>query len=1336
MAMNTTMMADSGGRSSGGLSDMDVNAESFYVGYKLLEQLNSSLDSFKSSVMAVDESLVSSVGCSFSSAKSKATKMRADLDILYRNMVKFKETLERIDSSNAALFASLDSQMSGGFGEEMSETDYALMLEELKKIYNEAKSKNQSELTDYEKQVIAAYEPYAKLEEYNSGLVKLDDIEESLKEKRSELNICTMMASHGAGSKSNSEKMTALSKDINELSAQKKALKSSNKELRAYLLDNGLVEPTGLESIKAAGATLFESGKEAVSAIFSGDKDALNKVKDFAVELKATGAVVQNSITSGVLKLGEYIIDGAEIIVTTGNSIFTGAFDLLKKAYCKVTGAEYTSTTKAMWADTMADVEIDRVGELNKLFYTQTELGKYINEKSALKYDSTGAKLVQNVTTKAAEIVGATVATVATGGAAAPFVAAAIGFTEGVGKTGEEQFAAGNKDAKGVLLSYLGGVGKAAEWYGYGQMGSNVVSAVNKLRTVGASAAANTASKEVLNKTINENLFKKAIGKTFTTADVYLDTAAAGANAVSTRITTGKWNAGEMALDFGLAVGGNVVGDILSGLADKKAAKKALSSLAEVPIDELPDGVQINEFGEIIRGNGGLGVQDIDPDIPTFTPPGDGSTIKGDELFAGVKKHDADFSDSFFKPKGETGVTDMIDGVKKGDDLLTSVKKHNGDLSESFFKTKGENPGTTPGGYINEFGEIINKNQGVDIDIDIPTFTPPEDGNLVGITKVVTSVDPGTGAKTKVFSEVTDAVGVQNISDGSKSITDAIPTSNGLKINDAISGGNRPDISDAAKVVSTDAAGSTFELAKQKELLEQHIKIQQEAKAITTNITTPGFADKADLLMKKNALEQQLLAYAHSKGITFEDYVKGCGKIDQLDEATQKIVNKYAHKIFESATAAEEEISAMMKSLEIDGAQLEGFSHRFKKEDSIARKIASGLFGAKDEASISYLADQINDSLRYTLIVDEGNYRNQVLESLHKLLEDGYQVQSINNKWGSSVYQGLNTTLVSPSGTVFELQFHTADSFKVKELLNHQYYEISRSVLANHEQVKAATEIMKINQALYVRTIDDMVGLSTDDIVKQATFKEWTSYDDFVKHYRTTIDTWKSQLTDHQKMLFANYIGNGVSDPGSYSSVNNLQRGLLIDADNQIITVIDTFTTGEGAKYSFADFEKYYLPVKYKGRNITTITDWIDMQYESFNEIQGAIGSMQLDEGTLLYRGVNMNALTCLTDANGVSLGIKADDSIETIFNKLKGLDAYVDKGFMSTSPVPTPITTSKDVVFKLQCKKGANGIDMSAVGGFENEFLLAGGQAFDVTGYGTEMVNGIMKNIIYLTLR
>lgn len=53
-----------------------------------------------------------------------------------------------------------------------------------------------------------------------------------------------------------------------------------------------------------------------------------------------------------------------------------------------------------------------------------------------------------------------------------------------------------------------------------------------------------------------------------------------------------------------------------------------------------------------------------------------------------------------------------------------------------------------------------------------------------------------------MFSEVTDAVGVQNISDGSKSITDTIPTSNGLKIDDAIGGGSKPDISTAVPKVA------------------------------------------------------------------------------------------------------------------------------------------------------------------------------------------------------------------------------------------------------------------------------------------------------------------------------------------------------------------------------------------------------------------------------------------------------------------------------------------------------------------------------------------------------
>lgn len=69
----------------------------------------------------------------------------------------------------------------------------------------------------------------------------------------------------------------------------------------------------------------------------------------------------------------------------------------------------------------------------------------------------------------------------------------------------------------------------------------------------------------------------------------------------------------------------------------------------------------------------------------------------------------------------------------------------------------------------------------------------------------------------------------------------------------------------------------------------------------------------------------------------------------------------------------------------------------------------------------------------------------------------------------------------------------------------------------------------------------------------------------------------------------------------------------------------------------------------------------------------------------------------------------------------------------MSASPVPVEITTSKDIILKLKCKKGLSGADMAAVGGYENEYLLSANQVFDIIGYGIEEIDGKMKNVLYL---
>lgn len=304
----------------------------------------------------------------------------------------------------------------------------------------------------------------------------------------------------------------------------------------------------------------------------------------------------------------------------------------------------------------------------------------------------------------------------------------------------------------------------------------------------------------------------------------------------------------------------------------------------------------------------------------------------------------------------------------------------------------------------------------------------------------------------------------------------------------------------------------------------------------------------------------------------------------------------------------------------------------------------------------------------------------------------------------------------------------------MKEVLNHQYYEIARNPNVDTTQIKNAKNIMKINQQMYVKTIDEMVGLTSADIIDKARYKQYHNYGEFVSHYKSQSDLWVANLSEKQKKLFSNYLIEGVTNPGNYAAVNGLARGTLIDRVNRNVEIRYTCTTDKPYTISFDEFENTFLPIQYEGRSITTMEEFLDMQDECFNELNNAICHMKLDEDTILYRGINLNAFYDMTDSLGNNVGIKLGDSLETIYKKMKaaGLE-YVDKGFMSASPVPVAITTDKDIILKLKCKKGVSGVDMTAVGGYENEFLLAANQKFDLIGYGIEEIAGVMKNVLYL---
>lgn len=268
------------------------------------------------------------------------------------------------------------------------------------------------------------------------------------------------------------------------------------------------------------------------------------------------------------------------------------------------------------------------------------------------------------------------------------------------------------------------------------------------------------------------------------------------------------------------------------------------------------------------------------------------------------------------------------------------------------------------------------------------------------------------------------------------------------------------------------------------EIAEFERQLQKDITSLDTN--SIDYKIKIKLIEERAGLKNQLLKNIHAKGITMQEYVKYCGTISQVDPVTQKLITQAATDVHQKAIIAEPSISSLMKSLETDGVHLTGFDHRFKSVDSIGRKVTNLLKGSTDPDDIVKYAAKVNDNLRYTLILDEINYTDQMYTRLKKLLDEGYEIIGMNNSWGNAAYQGLNVSMLAPEGVRVEVQFHTDASFEAKETLSHSFYEIKRSALADQADRDIAGQIQILDQSITVKTIDDLVGIPWKDIAEKA----------------------------------------------------------------------------------------------------------------------------------------------------------------------------------------------------------------------------------------------------------
>ena len=163
-----------------------------------------------------------------------------------------------------------------------------------------------------------------------------------------------------------------------------------------------------------------------------------------------------------------------------------------------------------------------------------------------------------------------------------------------------------------------------------------------------------------------------------------------------------------------------------------------------------------------------------------------------------------------------------------------------------------------------------------------------------------------------------------------------------------------------------------------------------------------------------------------------------------------------AAQLLLKARDAEDGITAAMQQLETDGAYLEGLENRFKRADSLAGKILADA--EAQHLSLDVAAGAIGDVLRYTLVVDENAYASMVPKALAKLEASGFTVLKFRNAWGGKFYQGINAQLMSPEGVRVELQFHTAQSYAIKQA-SHEVYEIRRNPQSSNAEVAEATRM-------------------------------------------------------------------------------------------------------------------------------------------------------------------------------------------------------------------------------------------------------------------------------------
>lgn len=550
MALNNVTTAISDGGSGGGNFDLNIDAEKFYYGYKIVENNFQAFDNLSNAVLSITAK-VNSLGVNFSNISSKIKNDNSELNDMYNRMISFKKTLERIDPSNALLFSNLDVIMYATFGGDITETDLALYGENCKQIYENAINKDPKDLTNLEKFILNSY--VSLPESFNNGLklqeyIKLEkqyaQVSKAYQEIQSKIYNITRNY-RGPMPDEQVAKVKTLVAKRDEYLNNMSSIRNRKDELRTELIDAGLIEKNSKESFTEAGKQLWRSFTDIFKT--GGDLGGiLVETDEFLNELISTGTVLSGNVLAAGFNIIEDASSGLEIVLATGSTPFTLGYDGIKYLYSSLAGTEFSSYTKAFWNQVGLDIDYDVTGSMTESWYNDFLLGKIINDNSTIKYDSATAKSVTNTVKTPLKIAAAALLGYLTGGSTIALVSS--GFLQGSGETAKESLNSGSMNASKVVNSYLGGAEGAANWFFYGRTADNIINAL-KNKIIPSPYLDNPnkrniieAKDDVLNKLINTNpeTIKNVLSSTLSKPNIYISTLGHLCGEIKTELDNGE----------------------------------------------------------------------------------------------------------------------------------------------------------------------------------------------------------------------------------------------------------------------------------------------------------------------------------------------------------------------------------------------------------------------------------------------------------------------------------------------------------------------------------------------------------------------------------------------------------------------------------------------------------------------------------------------------------------------------------------------------------------------------------------------------------------------------